>query len=141
MVVPIVFWGLTKFSLSMRLRSDRIRWLAWLTIVGTLLGTVLANDILKTTGYTTCLDNSQITVSALDLSYDRSNQQVKFDVGGTSMKEQNVTASLFVTAYGNQVYQKDFNPCDEATKVAHLCPGMYLPLAHHPCLRILNASF
>ncbi len=85
--------------------------------------TVLGADILKTSGFTTCLDKSTITVDKLDVQYDRSGNTVTFDVAGSSAKEQNVTASLIVTAYGKQVYQKDFDPCAEDTKVQQLCPG------------------
>lgn len=87
--------------------------------------TVSANDILRTTGFTTCIDDSQISVTLLNIQYDRTTKQLNFDVAGTSAKERNVTASLFVTAYGKQAYQKDFNPCDAATKVNELCPGRW----------------
>ena len=111
--------------MNMKIRSISSLWLVRIALLGALFGIVSANDILKTTGFTSCLDNSQITVQALNIQYDRSTQQITFDVAGTSTKVQNVTASLHVTAYGNEVYKKDFNPCDDATKVDQLCPGMY----------------
>lgn len=86
---------------------------------------VLGGDILRTSGFTTCLASSAITVDKLDVQYDRSVNAVTFDVSGSSSKQQNVTASLTVTAYGKQVYQKDFDPCAEDTKVQQLCPGEY----------------
>ncbi len=98
------------------------RWLAAITALGALSTTALANDVLKTTGFTTCINNADIKVNALDVRFDRSTKQITFNVGGTSSKVQNVTASMSVSAYGKQVYQKDFNPCDEATKVIELCP-------------------
>lgn len=70
--------------------------------------------------------DSDITVTALDIQYDRTTQQITFDVAGTSSKEENVTAALYVTAYGKQVYQKTFNPCNEGSKVDQLCPGEFL---------------
>lgn len=91
---------------------------------------VLGGDVLKTSGFTTCLASSTITVDKLDVQYDRSVNTVTFDVSGSSSKEQNVTASLTVTAYGKQIYQKDFDPCAEDTKVQQLCPGRYRSLAH-----------
>ncbi|KAK4693955.1 hypothetical protein P7C71_g3539, partial [Lecanoromycetidae sp. Uapishka_2] len=106
----------------MRLGSTPSRWLAGLTMLGALSSTTLANDILQTTGFTTCMNDAQINVNALDIQYDRSTKQITFNVGGSSSKVQNVTASMSVSAYGKQVYQKDFNPCDEATKVEELCP-------------------
>lgn len=99
------------------------RWLGGITVLGALAITVSANDILKTTGFTTCMDNSQISATVLNIQYDRTSKQLSFDVAGTSAKEQNVTASLYVTAYGKQLYQRNFNPCDVATKVNELCPG------------------
>lgn len=92
-------------------------------ILSTLPVGVYGTDILKTTGFTTCLDNSTITVTSLNIQFDRATSAIDFDVGGASSKEQNVTASLIVTAYGKQVYKKDFNPCDKDTKVTELCPG------------------
>lgn len=99
------------------------RWLVGIPFLGALSTTVLANDILKTTGFTSCIDNSEISVTALNIKYDRSTQQITFDVAGSSAKEENVTASLYVSAYGRQVYQRDFNPCDDDSKVPQLCPG------------------
>lgn len=58
----------------------------------------------------------------MNIQYNRATQKVTFDVAGTSTKVQNVTASLTVLAYGQQVYQKDFNPCDSSTPVQQLCP-------------------
>lgn len=84
---------------------------------------VVGNDILKTQGFTTCLDNSTITVTNLEIQYDRLAGAVTFNVGGASSEIQKVLASLTVTAYGKQVYKKDFDPCADDTKVIQLCPG------------------
>lgn len=110
----------------MKTRLSSSRWLPSLAVLEAVLQTVAANDVLKTTGFSTCMDDSQIKVTTLDIRYDRTTQQLNFDVAGTSAKEQNITAALYVTAYGKQVYQKDFNPCDKATKVEQLCPGKCL---------------
>ena len=93
--------------------------------------TVSANDVLETTGFTTCMPNSDITVTALNIQYDRTTQQIIFDVAGNSSKVENVTAALYVTAYGKQVYQKTFNPCEADSKVDQLCPGQCLNLVYH----------
>src|SRR4051794_4399983 len=87
-----------------------------------LLSGVLGSDILKTNGFSDCSNNSTITVNNVDLQFDRSTNLLTFDVSGNSAKEQAVTATLTVTAYGVQVYQKSFDPCDAATKVDQLCP-------------------
>ena len=92
---------------------------------------VSANDVLETTGFTTCMPNSDVTVTALNIQYDRTTQLITFDVAGTSSKVENVTAALYVTAYGKQVYQKSFNPCEGDSKVDQLCPGEWLCLFHH----------
>ncbi|KAL9580552.1 MAG: hypothetical protein Q9203_006257 [Teloschistes exilis] len=98
------------------------RRLGLLLAIGTLPVRVFSTDILKTSGFTSCLDDSAIQVTKLNVQYDRSQGNVVFDIAGSSGKIQNVTASLTVTAYGSKVYTKDFNPCDPATAVAQLCP-------------------
>jgi hypothetical protein len=84
----------------------------------------LAGDILKTNGYSSCLNGpADIKVNKLDIEFDRSTKKVVFDVSGTNEKEQKVMATLIVNAYGKEVFKKEFNPCDEGTKVDQLCPG------------------
>lgn len=68
------------------------------------------------------MNDAEITVQNLNIQYDRQTKQVTFDVAGTSAKEQKVTASLHVSAYGKDVYQKEFNPCDKDSLVEQLCP-------------------
>ena len=112
----------------MKPRPTSLRWVISSVLLGTLSTTVLAGDILQTSGFTSCISNAEIQVTALNIAFDRSTKQITFDVAGTSAQVQNVTASLVVTAYGNQVYQKDFNPCDAATEVPELCPGKQLAI-------------
>ena len=88
-----------------------------------LLPTVWAAEILKTEGFSSCLDNAQIRVNRMEIQYDRASNEVTFDVSGTSEKEQEVVATLVVSAYGNEVYRKEFDPCEEGSKVDQLCPG------------------
>lgn len=94
-------------------------------LVAALPAVVLGSDVLKTNGFTACINNPSISVNTLDIKYDRSAAAVTFDVQGTSTQVQNVTASLTVTAYGKPVYRKDFDPCDDATKVEQLCPSKF----------------
>ncbi|KAI9882800.1 MAG: hypothetical protein M1823_005448 [Watsoniomyces obsoletus] len=91
-------------------------------VLSALIALAHGADILRTSGFSTCLADAEIKVDRLDIQYNRPDKTVTFDVAGSSLKEQNVTASLVVTAYGKQVYQRSFNPCDEATKVNQLCP-------------------
>ncbi|KAF8422707.1 hypothetical protein EV426DRAFT_702522 [Tirmania nivea] len=81
---------------------------------------VLGGDILETNGFAACLENNTINISRLKLLYDRSTNNVTFDLAGTSSKEQNVTAVLTVTAYGKQLDGRSINPCEEGIKM--LCP-------------------
>ncbi|KAI9782661.1 MAG: hypothetical protein M1816_001732 [Peltula sp. TS41687] len=93
-----------------------------LVIWGLLPSLVNCLDILKTSGFSQCGSSSDIKVEKINVQYDRNERTVIFDVSGSSAKSQNVTASLTVTAFGREVYHKDFNPCDDATKVVQLCP-------------------
>ncbi|OJJ04570.1 hypothetical protein ASPVEDRAFT_44084 [Aspergillus versicolor CBS 583.65] len=81
-----------------------------------------AADTLRTGSLSTCLTDSDIQVQKLDIDFSRSTKKITFDVAGTNTKEQNVTATLSVTAYGNEVYTKEFDPCDNANHVDQLCP-------------------
>lgn len=83
---------------------------------------VLGEDILKTSGFMNCGDDSTIKVDRVDISYNNDNKTVSFDVAGSSSKDQNVSAILEVKAYGNTIYENSFNPCDEGTFVERLCP-------------------
>lgn len=93
--------------------------LAWL-VIPALFSTSLAADILSSSGFANCNPNAEIRVNHANITFDRSSGIVYFDVSGTSTKEQNVTASLSVTAYGQEVYSRTFNPCEE--HVTQLCP-------------------
>jgi hypothetical protein len=68
-----------------------------LLFLGALSGKALADQILTTSGFSTCLTNSNITVQKLDITYNNDAKTVTFDVAGTSEKVQNVTAVLNVT--------------------------------------------
>ncbi|KAK6437214.1 hypothetical protein LTR95_006588 [Oleoguttula sp. CCFEE 5521] len=82
--------------------------------------TVFAANTLTSNGYSECLSNATIKATALDVTYDRDTRVVKFNVAGSSTIEQNVTANLVVTAYGRQVYQRSFDPCEQ--NITQMCP-------------------
>jgi hypothetical protein len=91
----------------------------------------MAGDILQTNGFSSCLNGtSDIVVNKLDIKFDRSIKKVVFDVSGTNEKTQKVMATLTVAAYGRNVYNRTFNPCDGDVKVDQLCPGTSI---RHPC--------
>ncbi|RDA85363.1 hypothetical protein CP532_6419 [Ophiocordyceps camponoti-leonardi (nom. inval.)] len=97
----------------------------WRSLLLLLLGLVVfarAGDVLRTDGFAQCGSDNSIKVDKIDISYDRDQKSIAFDVAGSSLREQNVTAVLNVTAYGNNVYQNSFNPCDKDTFVQRLCP-------------------
>ncbi|KAJ4148404.1 hypothetical protein LMH87_002876 [Akanthomyces muscarius] len=100
------------------------QWRSWSSLFASaLLATsAMAADILKTSGFSDCGSDATIKVDKINITYDNANKTVIFDVAGRSTKEQNVTAHLSVTAYGNQIYQRSFNPCDESTFIQQLCP-------------------
>ena len=86
------------------------------------LPSVYAESILKTNGFSDCGGDGSIKVNKVDISFDKDSSEVKFDLQGDSEKEQEVTASLIVEAYGVKVFEQDFDPCSDATKVEQLCP-------------------
>lgn len=83
---------------------------------------VMGEDILKTSGFMNCADESTIKVDRVNIRYNNDNKTVMFDIAGSSSKDQNVSAWLDVKAYGNSIYENSFNPCDEGTFVERLCP-------------------
>lgn len=91
-----------------------------LLLLGLLPAAVSAAGVLKTDGFSSCSNNSDIQVQKMNIQYNKADNKVTFDVAGTSAKEQKVMAALVVTAYGKQVYEKDFNPCEP--KIDQLCP-------------------
>lgn len=109
-----------------------------LLFLGTLPVGGLANQILKTSGFSTCLDNGTISVQRSEVEYNNDNKQVTFNVAGTSTKSMNVTANIRVTAYGTEVYKNSFNPCSAETFVQQLCPGTY-PKRVYPVLYLAHA--
>lgn len=93
--------------------------------VFTLLPSYAAADsnVISTQGFQSCMPNSTIKVERMNVQFDRSTNRVTFDVAGESGEAQNVTASLEISAYGKQIYQKDFDPCATEVHVPELCPG------------------
>ena len=89
-----------------------------------LSNTALAKDILGTSGFSSCQNGTAtIKVEKVNIEYNKDDKMVVFDVAGTSTREQNVTASLSVTAFGSDIFSNNFNPCDKDTFVEQLCPG------------------
>ncbi|KAH8179915.1 transient receptor potential (TRP) ion channel domain-containing protein [Sarocladium implicatum] len=100
------------------------RWSLWtaLCVAATFSTGVVAEDILKTVSFRACGNNTDITVNRADISFNADTKVISFDVSGSSAREQNVTAVLQVSAYGNDIFSNEFNPCDKGTFVEQLCP-------------------
>ncbi|KAH8890875.1 TRP-domain-containing protein [Thozetella sp. PMI_491] len=103
-------------------RSPRRLLLSALLAGAALVQGVRADDILETSGFSSCNTNADIKVQKVNIKYNNADKTVSFDVAGTSTKIQNVTATLNVTAYGTQIYSNSFDPCDQSTFVTQLCP-------------------
>jgi hypothetical protein len=104
--------------------NPSLRWSLWrsLAVVATLTTGTLAEDVLKTVSFRACGNNTDITVNRADISFNAETKVISFDVSGSSAREQNVTAVLQVSAYGNDIFSNEFNPCDRGTFVEQLCP-------------------
>lgn len=109
----------------MRSRSFSPSHLLSLLALGALPASVLADQVLSTSSFSTCQTDSDISVTKLNITYNNDAKTIVFDVAGSSASSQNVTATLNVMAYGNSVYSNSFNPCDASNYVAQLCPGAY----------------
>ncbi|KAF8464394.1 hypothetical protein BDZ91DRAFT_660122 [Kalaharituber pfeilii] len=108
------------FSRFLSLRSIQTHLLPFLLLSTLGPQQVLGGDILTTDGFSTCLDTDSVKIHKLQIKYDRSTNLVTFDVAGSSLKTQNVTAVLKVTAYGRLIDEKKFDPCKEG--IEFLCP-------------------
>jgi len=96
----------------MLLRTSRSRAPLYLAFLAT-ISNVLAADVLSTSGFTQCGNGTQdVSVQQFQLTFDRNTQNLDFAVAGESKVSQNVTAQINVTALGNVVYTKSFNPCE-----------------------------
>lgn len=62
-------------------------------------------------------------VTNLDVTYDKTTRKLLFDVAGESDVEQKVRGKLIVSAYGQEIYTKTFNPCDSTNPMPGMCPG------------------
>ena len=92
-----------------------------LVLLSALPAGVLGGDVLSTTGFSTCMNNPTVKVTKLDVTYNKNTRQLDFDVAGASEVVQKVKAKLVVSAYGQDVYTKDFDPC--TTGMTEMCPG------------------
>ena len=80
----------TPSSFDKMLRPNFISSTVSLLLLGTLSGRGLADQILKTSGFSECLTGSNITVQNLDIQYNNDAKSVTFNVAGTSLTTMNV---------------------------------------------------
>ncbi|KAK9474076.1 uncharacterized protein V1510DRAFT_374352 [Dipodascopsis tothii] len=88
--------------------------------VALMAGAAAASNVISTGTYYSCSDSDYLDVSEFYLSYDKTSQNVTFNIAGTTTESLNVTATLEVTAYGKQVFSYSFDPCDYG--ISELCP-------------------
>ncbi|OLL25492.1 Flavin carrier protein 2 [Neolecta irregularis DAH-3] len=82
-----------------------------------------AGGVLSSGPFIQCASGqNSIHISTFSISFDQDSNIATFDVEGNSDKQQNVTGSVVVTAYGKQVYTNSFDPCAADHRVAQLCP-------------------
>ncbi|KAG5989271.1 hypothetical protein E4U54_004382, partial [Claviceps lovelessii] len=93
-----------------------------MALLGLMTTQVLGDHILRTSGFSDCGSDPSVTMDKINISYDNDKKFVSFDIAGSSTKQQNVTAVLTLTAYGNTVYSNSFNPCDKNTYFERMCP-------------------
>ena len=119
----------------MFLRDSILRPILCLILASTLYPwRVLGGDVLATDGFSTCIDNDKIHLTRMHIKYDKSTNEITFDIAGTSQEAQNVTAILTVTAYGRQLDKREFNFCEQGIKM--LCPGTVI-FPRFPCPVVL----
>lgn len=111
--------GTSAFSSSFNPASSLISATLLFSAFGSL--PVQAGDVLETNGFSSCLASSDIAVTRMNVKYDRSTNLVTFDLAGSSLRQQEVTAILTVTAYGKEVYRNEFDPCQK--NLTQLCPS------------------
>ena len=95
------------------------------TIAVFFIGLALSQNDLSSSNFENCQQDATVKVNHAFVRFDRAKGTVTFEVSGTSTEEQTVKASLVVLAYGVQVYQRKFDPCDSTTNVPQLCPGKF----------------
>lgn len=95
---------------------------AALLALGCLPMQAFAGGTLSTQGFMSCMENPDIHVETLDVSYTRATKEVKFNLAGSNDKEQKVVAKLSVQAYGKEIYSNEFDPCSPDYDVDALCP-------------------
>ncbi|KAK5168682.1 uncharacterized protein LTR77_005991 [Saxophila tyrrhenica] len=91
-----------------------------LVVLSALPAGVLGGSILSTDGFSQCINNPTVKVTNLDVTYNKDTRTLDFDVAGISTEKQKVKAALVVSAYGREVYTKDFNPCEN--DMPEMCP-------------------
>ncbi|KAK9461113.1 uncharacterized protein V1516DRAFT_675047 [Lipomyces oligophaga] len=98
------------------------RFIAGLAVFALSVAFVSADSVLSTDEVYSCSDNdnSTIVINSFKISYSKDTQNVTFDVAGTSTEEQYVTATLYVSAYGKDLFDYSFDPCDY--NITQLCP-------------------
>ncbi|KAF3903992.1 hypothetical protein AA313_de0202012 [Arthrobotrys entomopaga] len=122
-----------------RRRSPLMRLLSILSFVSLITGSAGAiqkEKMISSQSLSTCMDNSQFTVSQFDVLYTPNNATLQYSFDGTSSIQGNVFIILDIIVYGYTAYSKKIDPCAE--KFASLCPMAAGPVSLPPAA--INAS-
>lgn len=95
----------------------------FLLVVYCLMAAVAATSKLQATSLLTCMDNSQISASYLDVTYFDLNHSVVANVMAISNVNTNVTINIELIVYGLKVVTQNVSLCDYADLGA-VCPLM-----------------
>lgn len=90
----------------------------WLVILG--LIKMVQGGMIETTALMTCMDNSQLTASAFDVTFFSNNATALLNVAVLSTIDGNITAQIEVIAYGINVVMETLDGCNMG--VPTLCP-------------------
>lgn len=110
----------TTYSARQRKINSPMRF-NFLLVVYLVLATVTASGTLLASSLLTCMDNSQLTASYLDVVYFQSNKSVTVDMTAISNVDANVTVSVELIVYGLNVLSRNISLCDYSD-LASVCP-------------------
>lgn len=91
----------------------------WL-LLGLLVLPVWARNTLSASSLVTCMDNSQISPSYFEVTFDAGDRSLKYNLDLNSEISGYITAHIQVFAYGFVIIEKDIDVCDLGWK--QFCP-------------------
>lgn len=89
-------------------------------LLASLVAPVFARRSLSASSLVTCMDNSQISPSYFNVTFDPDSRSIKYNLDLTTEISGNVTAHIQVYAYGFVIIEKDIDMCTLGWK--QFCP-------------------